>query len=402
MSKRNEKELKRMYFNNAATTWPKPEIVYETVDECFRNLNSPDRTHSAEGVQSTATMQTCRNEVADFFGIENETRLVFLPSCTYALNLAILGQHWSLGDKIIMSGLEHHAVSRPIRKLARDKGVEFKVSPYSQNRPIDLDWIEAELKMGGVKLVCCTMAANVTGDIMPSHELGHLCKQYDARYLVDAAQSAGILPVNVEDLNADFMTFAGHKGLFGPPGIGGLFVRDGIELDTLAEGGTGKDSGKHAMSGSFPSSFEVGTHNLLGITGVCAGVRWVKQAGLDSIREHEHTLLKRFVENIGDLPGIRLYGNSDLDQRTSVCSFVMNGVSPQKVAAWLAENHGIATRAGYHCAPLAHETIGTLPGEGTVRFSFGFSNTIEEVDSVSELLAQIPREQEARPVDFQI
>lgn len=391
-----------MYFNNAATTWPKPEIVYETVDECFRNLNSPDRTHSAEGVQSSATMQTCRAEVAEFLGIGNQTRLVFLPSCTYALNLAILGQEWKLGDKIIMSGLEHHAVSRPIRKLAREKGIEFKVSPYSQNQPLDLNWMEAELKAGGVKLVACTMAANVTGDIMPSHQLGQLCKQYNVRYLVDAAQSAGILPVDVEELNADFLTFAGHKGLFGPPGIGGLYVRDGIQLETLAEGGTGKDSGRHSMSGSFPSNFEVGTHNLLGITGLCAGVRWVKQAGLDSIREHEFTLLSRFVNRVSELPGVRLYGNSDLSQRTSVCSFVINGTSPQRIAAWLAENHGIATRAGYHCAPLAHETIGTLPGEGTIRFSFGFSNTLEEVDQVVDLLTEMPKPAEVKEVDFQI
>lgn len=391
-----------MYFNNAATTWPKPEIVYETVDECFRNLNSPDRTHSAEGVQSSATMQTCRAEVAEFLGIRNESRLVFLPSCTYASNLAILGQEYSLGDVVIMSGLEHHAVSRPIRKLAREKGIIFKVSPYSQNQPLDLDWMEAELKAGGVKLVACTMAANVTGDIMPSLELGRLCREHGVRYMVDAAQAAGLLPVDVEELNADFLSFAGHKGLFGPPGIGGLYVREGIELDTLAEGGTGKDSGKHSMSGSFPSNFEVGTHNLLGITGLCAGVRWVKQAGLESIREHELTLLKRFVEKVSEIPGVRLYGNQDFSQRTAVCSLVINGISPQKTAAWLAENHGVATRAGYHCAPLAHETIGTLPGEGTVRFSFGFSNTVEEVDQVVGFLAEMPRPKAPKPVDFQI
>lgn len=391
-----------MYFNNAATTWPKPEIVYETVDECFRNLNSPDRTHSAEGVQSSATMQTCRSEVAEFFGIKNEARLVFLPSCTYALNLAILGQEWCAGDKIIMSGLEHHAVSRPIRKLARERGVIFKVSPYSQNQPLDIDWIEAEMRAGDVKLVACTMAANVTGDIMPSEKLGQLCQEYEARYLVDTAQAAGILPVDVEDLNADFMTFAGHKGLFGPPGIGGLYVRDGIELATLAEGGTGKDSGKHAMSGNFPSNFEVGTHNLLGITGLCAGVRWVKQAGLDSIRQHERSLLERFIERVSDVPGVRLYGSDDLDQRTSVCSLVVNGISPQRLASWLSTEHGVSTRAGYHCAPLAHETIGTLPGEGTIRFSFGFSNTLEEVDQVTEMIAAAPRQTAPKPVDFQI
>lgn len=382
-----------MYFNNAATTWPKPEIVYETVDECFRNLNSPDRTHSAEGMQSSATMQTCRSEVAEFLGIQNESRLVFLPSCTYALNLAILGQDWQAGDVILLSGLEHHAVSRPIRKLAREHGVHFKTIQYQKNRPVDLDWVESELKTGKVKMLASTMAANVTGDILPSVDLGRLCKQYNVRYLVDAAQSAGVLPVDVEELNADFLTFAGHKGLFGPPGIGGLFVREGIQLETLAEGGTGKDSGRHDMSGSFPSNFEVGTHNLLAITGLCAGVRWVKQAGLDEIHKHENRLLTAFCEKMSDLPGINLFGSEDLTLRTSVCSFTIDGTSPQKIAKWLSEEHGISTRAGYHCAPLAHETIGTLPGEGTIRFSFGFSNTMDEVDKVADMLhefAQLP------------
>lgn len=382
-----------MYFNNAATTWPKPEIVYETVDECFRNLNSPDRTHSAEGMQSSATMQTCRSEVAEFLGIQNESRLVFLPSCTYALNLAILGQNWQAGDVILLSGLEHHAVSRPIRKLAREHGVHFKTIQYQKNRPVDLDWVESELMTGKVKMLASTMAANVTGDILPSVDLGRLCQQYDVRYLVDAAQSAGVLPVDVEELNADFLTFAGHKGLFGPPGIGGLFVREGIQLETLAEGGTGKDSGRHDMSGSFPSNFEVGTHNLLAITGLCAGVRWVKQAGLDEIRKHENRLLTAFCEKMSDLPGINLFGSEDLTLRTSVCSFTIDGTSPQKIANWLSEEHGISTRAGYHCAPLAHETIGTLPGEGTIRFSFGFSNTMDEVVKVTDMLhefAQLP------------
>jgi len=380
-----------MYFNNAATTWPKPEIVYETVDECFRNLNSPDRTHSAEGAQSSSTMQTCRKEVAEFFGIDDETRLVFLPSCTYALNLAILGQAWTKDDVVIMSGLEHHAVSRPIRKLSRERGVEFKISPYTPEKPFDLDWLEEELKTGKVKMVACTMAANVTGDILPSIEIGQLCKKYGVRYLVDAAQSAGVLPVDVKELNADFMTFAGHKGLFGPPGIGGLFVRDGIVLDNLAEGGTGKDSGKHDMSGSFPSNFEVGTHNLIGITGLCAGVRWVKQAGLDAIRDHEHSLLIRFIEAISSIPGIKLYGSENLERRTSVCSFTLQDMSPQKIATWLSETYGVSTRAGYHCAPQSHETIGTIPGEGTIRFSFGFSNTVEEIDAVTGMLAELPR-----------
>ena len=380
-----------MYFNNAATTWPKPEIVYQTTDECFRSLNSPERTTSDEGERNSAMMSTCRDEVAAFFGIADPKRLVFLPSATYALNLAILGLHWHEGDVIVMSGLEHHAVSRPVRKVAKLHGARFEIAPYSSEDPIDLNFVEDKMKAGNVKMLACTMASNVTGDIFPSRELGQLAERYGALYLVDAAQSAGVLEVNVEDLRADMLAFASHKGLFGPPGAGGLFVRKGIELETLAEGGTGKDSGKHDMSGRFPSNYEVGTHNLLSIVGMTAGVRWVQQSDRRQLREHELKLTERFTAGVRRLPNVKVYGSADAGRRTAVVSLAMEGVTPRGIAQWLAEKHNVATRAGYHCAPLAHETIGTLPGDGTIRFSFSFANTIEEVETALGLLSEVPR-----------
>lgn len=380
-----------IYLNNAATTWPKPEIVYETVDDCFRNLNSPDRTTSEEGERSSATMQHCREEVAEFFGIRDASRLVFGPSCTYVLNLAILCQEWYEEDVIVISGLEHHAVSRPVRKLAHERGVEFQISPYRPEQPFDLDFLETTLKRGCVKLVATTMASNVSGDILPVKEVGELCRQYGARFLVDAAQTAGVLPVDVEELQCDFLAFAGHKSLFAPPGVGGVFVREGIQLRTMAEGGTGKDSGKHEMSGSFPSTYEVGTHNLLAIVGLTAGIRWINQAGMETIHEHEQMLVRRFLEGLEQIEGVTIYGNPNPDERVALVSLTLDGTTPQFVSDWLAEKHNVATRAGYHCAPLPHETLGTLPGPGTIRFSFGFSNTVEEVDAVLGMLAEVPR-----------
>lgn len=378
------------YFNNAATTWPKPEIVYETVDDCFRSLNSPERTVSDEGERSSAMMNNCRREVAEFFGIPDPSRLVFTPSCTYASNLAVLGLHWKPGDVAVMSGLEHHAISRPIRKVAREKGIRFEVAPYTPDCRFDLDFVEDQLRTGKVRLVACTMASNVTGDIFPTRDIGRLARRYGALHLVDAAQSAGVLPVDVEELNADMLSFAGHKGLFGPPGVGGLFVREGIELNTLAEGGTGKDSGKHDMSGRFPSNYEVGTHNLLSIVGLTAGIRWTRQVGLDVIRGHELLLTSRFLEGLREIPGVTIFGAASAERRTAVVSIQMQGTTPAGLAKWLAEKHNMSTRAGYHCAPLAHETIGTLPGDGTLRFSFGFSNTAEEVDGLLDVLSQVP------------
>jgi cysteine desulfurase/selenocysteine lyase len=382
-------ETTSIYLNNAATTWPKPEIVYQTVDDCFRHLASPGRSAGMSGSEGTAIMQAARQEIAAFFNLPDPTQLVFMPSCTYALNLAILCQDWQPGDQIVMSGMEHHAVSRPVRKVARDHKVEFFTAPYQPTQPFDLNFLEERLKGGKVKFVACSMASNLTGDIMPVHEIGKLCRQYGARFLVDAAQAAGLLPVDVQAIGADFLAFAGHKGLFGPPGIGGLYVAPGIVLKTLAEGGTGKDSGQHEMSGRFPSNFEVGTHNLLGICGVTAGVRWINQVTLEAIRAREQALTTRFVERLQHVPELKLFGNPDLSKRTAVVSLTcVGGVSPHQLADWLANEHGVVTRSGYHCAPLAHETIGTLPGEGTIRFSFGYHNTEQEADHVADLVKQ--------------
>ncbi len=384
-------EENSIYFNNAATTWPKPEIVYETVDDCFRSLNSPGRTISDEGVRNTTMMQTCRQEIAEFLGCAVNTAQVFTPSATFSLNLAIFGIDWHAGDEIIMSGLEHHAVSRPVRKVAREHGVKFHVAPYEPGNPMDLDFVEEKLKSGKVKMLIATMASNVTGEILPSIELGKLANRYGAIYLVDAAQSAGVIPVNVNDLKAGMVSLAGHKGLFGPPGAGALYVRKGIPLRTLTEGGTGKDSGKHEMSGRFPSNYEVGTHNLLSIAGMTAGVRWIQQTGLEDLRKHEQELTARFLERVVAIEGVTVYGTHDIEKKTAVVSLTMDGASPGNIAKWLAEEHGVSTRAGYHCAPLAHETIGTIPGEGTIRFGFSFANTLEEVDKVGGWLHEVPR-----------
>ena len=380
-----------IYCNNAATTWPKPEIVYETVDQCFRGLNSPSRTISDEGSRNTEMMQTSRAEIAEFLSIRNPNQLIFTPSATYSLNLAILGLEWREGDEIIMSGLEHHAVSRPIRKVAKQHGVKFHVAPYQPEMPIDLNFVEDTLKTGKVKLIASTMASNVTGDILPSIALGDLAERYGAMYLVDAAQSAGVISVDVEELKADMLSIAGHKGLFGPPGVGALYVRKGIQLETLAEGGTGKDSGKHEMSGRYPSNYEVGTHNLLSIAGMTAGVKWIQQSGLSKLREHEMSVAGRFLERVRAIDGVTIYGGSDIENRTAVVSNTMEDCSPVTLSSWLAEEHNVSTRAGYHCAPGAHETIGTLPGEGTVRFSFSFANTVDEADQVADYLENAPR-----------
>ena len=379
-----------IYLNNAATTWPKPEVVYKTVDEYFRNMDSPMRSAVGDLVQKDP-MMVSRKIIADFFGIADPLRLVLTPGCTYALNLAILGIDWKPGDVAIMSGLEHHAVSRPIRKAKDEHGITFEVAPYEPGNPIDLDFIEKRLKNGRVRLVVCSMASNVSGDILPIKPVIDLAHRYDALCLVDAAQSAGLLDINVEQLGVDMLAFAGHKGLFGPPGIGGLYVASHVDLRTLAEGGTGGDSGKHGLSHQLPNSYEVGTHNLPAIVGLASGIKWLEDTGLDTIRGHERKLVGQFISGLQQLPCVTVYGTGDLDARTGVVSITMEGISPKDLSKWLAAEHNISTRAGYHCAPLSHETIGTLPGDGTTRFGFGYFNTPEEVATVLDCMAQVPR-----------
>lgn len=369
---------REIYLNNAATTWPKPEAVYHACDRALRTMGTPKRGVGACG--SDDPLETARQSVAKFLGIPTPEWLLFLPGCTYALNLAILGQQWNPGDRVLMSGLEHHAASRPVRKLARERGVTFGVSPYTPEQPFDLDWLERELGEGGVKLVICTMASNVSGHILPVEEICRLAKAHGALTLLDAAQAAGHLEVDVEALGCDLLCFAGHKGLYGPTGVGGLWKGPGVELNTLAEGGTGGDSGVHPVSCAKPSTFEIGTHNLPSICGLTAGVEWLSENGLDTLRAREHELVGRLLDGLLEVPGLSVHGPTTPERRTAAVSFTVDGLTPKELATSLSE-HGVLGRAGFHCCPLAHETLGTLRGGGTMRLSPGAFTTEDEIDA---------------------
>ncbi len=380
-----------IYLNNAATTWPKPEEVYQAADLSFRQMCSPLRASSREDCDTYPLLEEARKEVASFLGAADPERVVFTPGCTYSLNLAILGLPWQPGDVAVMSGLEHHAVSRPLRKAAREKGIRFEVAPWRPGVPIDLDFVERTLKAGRVRLVACTMASNVTGEILPVREVARLAHAHGALCLADAAQSAGLLPIDLASLGADLLACAGHKGLLAPPGVGVLAVAPGIHLNSLAEGGTGKDSGKHAMNLAHPLALEVGTHILPAIAGLAAGVKWIRKTGVDRIRAHEMTLAARFLAGLEGIPGVTVYGAKEPEARTGVVSLTLRGHAPKDLARRLSDERDIVTRAGFHCAPLAHETIGTLPGDGTLRFGVGYFNTESDIDAALDGLREAAR-----------
>lgn len=378
-------QTKTIFLNNAATTWPKPECVYGAVDQTLRRCGS---AHRDSGGCAGDPIHETRRAVCELLGAPEESRLVFTPGCTYALNLAILGLPWEAGDVAIMSGLEHHAVSRPIRKAARELGARFEVAAYSPEEPVDLGFVEDTLKRGRVRLVACTMASNVTGQILPAAEMVSLAHRHGALCLIDAAQAAGVVDVNIAALGADLVAFAGHKSLLGPPGVGGLWIGEGVTLRTLAEGGTGGDSGAHPMSPAT-RNYEIGTLNAPAIAGLGAGVNWIRQVGIDVIHEREMSLTGRLLDGVRSIDGVTIHGPPTREGRTAAVSLTFDRVSPTEAATAMFERHNIICRAGYHCAPMAHETIGTHAGGGTVRFSPGYFTTEAEIDRAVEAIASV-------------
>lgn len=382
------------YLDNAATSWPKPEAVYQTMDRAFRNLFSPKRGTAKAARMGASQLGEARQTLARLFNVEDANRISFTSGCTHALNLAIQAFPWQPGDAVVMSAIEHHALSRPIRKMAREKGIAFHVVPYTDTLPFDLSAYEQLLKThANIRLVATTHASNVIGSVLPIEAIGKLAKQYGTTYLVDAAQSAGVLNVDVQAAGIDMLAVPGHKSLYGPPGVGALYVSENVSLNTFLEGGTGNDSGKHKMRAVPPDGLEVGTIPLPQILAMAEGARWVQETGLSKIHAHETALLAELIAGLQSLPEVTIYGHTDVSAKTPVVSFNVKGHHPKPLGETLFDEFGIALRAGYHCAPMAHEAIGTLkpagePG-GTVRASIGYYTKPEDIQALLSALKTV-------------
>ncbi|WMU93247.1 cysteine desulfurase [Microcystis phage MaAM05] len=378
------------YLDNAATSWPKPEAVYSVMDQSFRSLFSPKRGTAKAARLGASQLQAARQTLADLFNVSNPERISFTSGATHALNLAIQAYPWQAGDGIIISAVEHHALSRPVRKMAREKGIQFFVVPYTDAIPFDLAAYEALLKNHPeIKMVATTHASNVIGSVLPVAEIGRLAHQYGKLYLVDAAQSAGVLPVDVQAQHIDMLAVPGHKSLYGPPGVGALYLSEAVQLNTFMEGGTGNDSGKHAMRATPPDSIEVGTIPLPQILAMAEGARWVQEVGLSTIHSHEMTLLAQLLSGLQEIPEVTLYGHTDIAHKTPVVSFNVMGQEPKVLGERLFEQYGIALRAGFHCAPMAHEAIGSIHRGGTVRASIGYYTQPEDVAALVNALKKL-------------
>lgn len=375
-----------VYFDSAATSWPKPPEVWQAMEHFIKKVGaSPGRAGHRRTVEANAIVDETRQLLAKLFNIKDHERIIFTLNATDSLNLAIKGL-LRPGDHVITSSMEHNSVTRPLYTLA-SYGVEVtKVACDGQGNICVRD-IEDAIRPN-TRAIVMTHASNVTGTIMPVEEVGRIAARHNIYFIMDAAQTAGLLDIDVEKLNISILTFPGHKSLFGPQGTGGLYIREGVELLTLREGGTGSGSETPTQPAMMPERYESGTLNAVGIAGLGAGVKFLLRVGMDKIREHEMKLTKRFLDGAANIKGLQIYGPPDIKQRVPVVSFRIEGYQAGEVGGRLDKEFDIACRAGLHCAPDAHHTLGTFK-EKLVRFSFSYYNTAEEVDYALRALRQI-------------
>lgn len=377
-----------IYLDNAATSFPKPENVYQSVDRTLRQLGvNSGRGSYRLALEASRLILEVRDAVADFFRIIDSSRVVFTANATEALNIALFGL-LQPGDRVVTSTMEHNAVSRPLHALA-GRGVEVvKVQADYMGQVSPAAIREAASSGGKTRMVVLSHCSNVTGTIQPIEEIGPWCRREGILFLVDAAQSAGLLPIDVQDMGIDLLAAPGHKSLLGPPGTGLLYVAEGLQLAPLIFGGTGGNSLSPSMPEDLPERLESGTLNTPGLAGLLAGIDYVRQQGPDRILSHKVALLDHLLHGLRSLPGTRIHGPGIAERHGGAVSFTVNGRDPAEIGFLLDDEYGICVRTGLHCAPEAHRTIGTLPS-GTIRVSPGLFNTEKDIDVLLTALGGI-------------
>jgi cysteine desulfurase family protein len=376
-----------IYLDNAATSFPKPETVYQTLDRFARtSLANPGRTSHRMALTAEHVLKDARHRFNQFFHGEGPEYFVFTLNATDGLNAAIKGV-LRPGDHVITTNLEHNSVSRPLRRLEKDGVISLTRVPADSGGTIDPEAIRLAFTPQ-TRLVVMTHASNVLGTVQPVADVGRITREHGALFLVDAAQSAGVLPIDVQTMNIDMLALPGHKALFGPTGTGLLYVRPGVAISAWREGGTGGDSASEVQPREWPFYLEGGTPNVLGIAGLLAGLDFVEKQGPASLHAHEIRLIDRLANYLDDMPNATIYGHRDWSRHVGTLSFNIEGMSAVDVGAILDTSFDIAIRPGMHCAPYIHRALGTCP-EGMVRVSPGPFNTLEEIDRLAQALREI-------------
>ena len=382
--------MDRIYLDNSATSWPKPEAVYDAVDHYQRQIGaSIGRGAYQSAQQAQRLVAETRAACARLLGITDPKQLIFTANGTASLNLAIRGL-LQPGDHVVTTVCEHNSVLRPLHWQAEHNGVELTHVGCDSAGFVDPAAI-AEAILPGTRLVAVTHASNVTGAIQPIAEIIRIAHNAGALVLVDAAQTAGCVPIDVSELEIDLLAYGGHKSLLGPPGTGLLYIRPGLEtqLRPIFQGGTGTDSLSKTPPEQLPEKYETGSLNMLALAGLGAAAKYLEQQTIAAIQQHHHQLTSQLLDGLGTISNIAIHGPTVDQPRVGVVSCTIDGYDPQEFAAMLDASYGIECRAGLHCAPRMHAALSTAEAGGTVRFSPGWSTTGKEIDKTLDAIATL-------------
>ena len=377
-----------IYMDNAATTLHKPDAVKDAVAAAFDIMGNAGRGASEPALDASRIIYGTREKLTRLFHAESPSRIVFTANSTESLNIAIKGL-FRPGDHVITTVLEHNSVLRPLYEC-QALGTELSILGCDEKGNISYDDMENAVK-SNTKAVVCTHASNLTGNMIDLKKVGEIAERHGLLFLVDASQTAGVWPIDVREAGIDVLCFTGHKGLLGPQGTGGMYVKTDVHIRPLLSGGSGIDTYNPRHPSQMPAALEAGTLNGHGIAGLGAAISYLEETGLDEIRSKELSLMHRFYEGISGIPGIKVYGDFSTQNRAAVVSFNIGDYDSSEVSDELNVKYGIVTRPGAHCAPLMHRALGTVE-QGAVRFSFSHYNTEEEVNTAIRAVEELARE----------
>lgn len=380
-----------IYLDNTATSWPKPPAVLKAMVEVLELAGgNPGRSGHRLSIAAARIIYDTREETARFFGITDPLRVIFTGNATHALNLALRGM-LKPGDEVVTTSMEHNAVMRPLRYLEK-QGIRLQIVRCAADGTLDINNLAAAVN-SNTKLVVLTHGSNVTGTILPVAEACTIAHKAGSAVLVDAAQTAGAIPIDMTDMGIDLLAFTGHKELLGPTGTGGLVISDNFDIsriEPLIFGGTGSRSDSEEQPDDLPDKYESGTANLAGIAGLGAGIRWINEHGIDEIRTHSIKLTRYLIDGLSAIDGVKIYGVLKPEDSTGIVSITFTGKHVSDIGLRLDEEFGILTRVGLHCAPAAHKTIGSFP-EGTVRLAPGVFTTTDEIETVINAIIKVAK-----------
>lgn len=378
-----------IYMDNAATTIRKPETVIQAVVDAMTSMGNAGRGAHGASLSASRIIYNAREALARFFHAENPKQIVFTNNSTESLNIAIKGI-LKPGDHVITTMLEHNSVLRPIYEM-QGKGVEVTIISADKKGNFSYEEMEAAIR-DNTKAIVCTNGSNLTGNYVDIGRVGEIAKKHKVLFVVDASQTAGVYPIDVQEMGIDILCFTGHKGLLGPQGTGGMYVREGLEIRPLKSGGSGVQTYSKHHPKDMPTALEAGTLNGHGIAGLLAGVEYIEKVGIDTIREEELKWMWKFYHGVKDIPGVKIYGDFEAEKRCPIVTLNIGDYDSSEVSDELLMTYDISTRPGAHCAPLMHEALGTVE-QGAVRFSFSHYNTEEEVETAIRAIKELSEEE---------